>query len=117
MTAKTNSLPDPKFSQAVNGVLKLSEINDPTKAVVPAYTGSAAGDVITLNLRTTHGEPWATTSKLTNLTAGNPVPLDVPKSALAKGVAVGDRAYLKYEVTKQSGNVGSSAEIDVGLEP
>lgn len=117
MTAKTNSLPAPTFSQAVNGVLKLSEIKDSTEAVVPAYTGSAAGDVITTDLRTTHGEPWTTTVTLTNLTAGKPVPLSVPKSVLAKGVAAGDRAFLKYEVTKQSGNVGSSAEIDVGLEP
>ncbi|MGX9866393.1 hypothetical protein [Pseudomonas moraviensis] len=117
MTAKTNSFPAPKFSQAVNGVLKLSEIKESTEAVVPAYTGSEVRDSIRLFLRTTHGGEHTYILEVLGIPGEAPFLFKIPKDHLALRAVAGDRAFLKYEVTRQSGNVGSSAEIDVGLEP
>lgn len=117
MTAKTSSLPAPQFSQAVNGVLKLSEIQESTEAVVPVYTGSEVGDSIRLVLRTTHGGEHTYTLSVSTPPGDAAFLFQIPKDHLALLAVAGDRAFLKYEVTKQSGNIGPSAEIDVGLEP
>ncbi|MCR8933125.1 MULTISPECIES: hypothetical protein [unclassified Pseudomonas] len=117
MTNKTSPLADPVFLEAKNNVLRLSEINDPTVAEVPPYLHSAIRDVITLDLRTTNGKPVTYKREVSESEVGQPIPFNIPKQDLAHGVRVGDRAYLKYTVTRQSGNETESNEIDVGLEP
>lgn len=116
MTNKTSPLADPRFLEAKNNVLRLSEINDPTGAAVNPYLNAEDKDVITLYLKTTHGEAVAYTHNVSVVDFGKEIIFKIPKQDLALRVEAGDRAYLKYTVTKQSGNEAASNEIDVGLE-
>jgi len=118
MNAHTQTLPAPTLTQAQNGKLYISRLDDPTEAVVPAVRDTSAGDHLQLSLERTQGARWnSEVFVITQHHVEKPIAFAIPKSAFAVGVVAGEQATLTYKITKSSGIEVVSSEAKFKLEP
>jgi hypothetical protein len=118
MNAQTQTLPAPTLKQAENGTVRISQLSDPTDAVVPEGHDASAGDHLQLSLERTQGARWCSeVFVITHHHVGKPIAFAIPKSAFAVGVVAGEQATLTYKITKPSGIEVISSQAKFKLEP
>ena len=116
MTAHVKVLAAPELQEAVNGVLHVGKLQEKAHGVVNAYANQAAGDVVALHVKTSTGNSFETEITVTDLQAGKPLVLAVPKDVFEKKLVPKATAELHYTVARAGQNLGSSDMLRVKLE-
>ncbi len=116
MTAQQKVLSAPTLKEAVNQVLKVSDLKDDAHGVVSPYANMAVGQKIELKVQTSYGNQWSAAHVVTAAEAGKPITFAIPKHIFEKNLVAGATAKLNYSVAEQSGSVAHSPDLVVKVE-
>ena len=117
MTAQVKTLAAPTLKETENGVLFLSKLKGDAHGDVPPYQQAAAGDRITLHVKTSTGNKWEGSHVLTAPEVGKPTIFSIPKSVFEKQLVPRASADLHYNITPIGGAPQQSPTLRVQLEP
>ena len=79
MTAQMKTLPAPMLPDAVDDVLNVHNLPDPTPGVVPPNQNAAIGDEVEFMVRTSTGNTWQEMRLLTAADVGKPITFSIKK--------------------------------------
>lgn len=113
---KTSSqLDKPYFPHATTeGVVDVSKLPDPAKAVVPEYENRREGDSVEFHVTTSTGNGWTDTMIL-GPDPIFPLAFAIPKSTFEKGLTAGATAQMHYVVKVDTGNASHSEILELSL--
>lgn len=116
MTAQVKALAAPALPEAVNGVLHVGKLKEHATAVIQPYVNSAAGDKVTLHVKTGTGSSFEDTTILTAGGGGLDVLFYIPKSFFESEPLPTGTANLHYVVIRVAGTPDTSKDLEVKLE-
>ncbi|PNA05003.1 MULTISPECIES: hypothetical protein [unclassified Pseudomonas] len=115
MTAQVKTWAAPGLEESENGVLHVGKLKEDAHGVVPPNQQAAAGDTITMHVKTSTGNKWDKSRLLTAAEVGKPVIYKIPKAVFEEGLVTDASADLDYRITKNGGAPQQSPTLRVKL--